>query len=52
MTKVKEGNVPVGLIPAVKYTAVSLQFQPGDRLVVVTDGVTEAEDGTGEFFRS
>jgi serine phosphatase RsbU (regulator of sigma subunit) len=29
-----------------------MQLKPGDRLVVVTDGVTEAEDATGEFFGS
>jgi len=50
VTRVEEGNVPVGLIPAVKYTAVMRQLKPGDRLIVVTDGVTEAEDDSGEFF--
>ena len=50
VTKVEEGNLPVGLIPGAIYTAVKLQLKPGDRLVVVTDGVTEAEDATGEMF--
>ena len=27
-----------------------LQLQPGDRLVLATDGVTEAEAPDGEFF--
>ncbi len=26
------------------------KLKPGDRLLLVTDGVTEAEDATGEFF--
>ncbi len=52
VTRVEHGNLPVGLMPGVKYTAVMHQLEPGDRLVVVTDGVTEAEDASGEFFGS
>jgi sigma-B regulation protein RsbU (phosphoserine phosphatase) len=52
VTRVEHGNLPVGLMPGVKYTAVIHQLKPGDRLVVVTDGVTEAEDSSGEFFGS
>jgi sigma-B regulation protein RsbU (phosphoserine phosphatase) len=50
VTKVEDGNLPVGLIPGAIYTEIKLQLKPGDRLVVVTDGVTEAEDATGEMF--
>jgi serine phosphatase RsbU (regulator of sigma subunit) len=50
VTKLEDGNLPVGLVPAAKYNAVQLQLTPGDRLVLVTDGVTEAEDAEGEFF--
>jgi phosphoserine phosphatase RsbU/P len=52
VSRLEDGNLPVGLIPAVKFNAIHLQLKPGDRLVVVTDGVTEAEDATGEFFGS
>ena len=52
LTRLEDGNLPVGLIPSVKFNAVNMQLKPGDRLVVVTDGVTEAEDATGEFFGS
>jgi len=52
VTRLEDGNVPVGLIPAVKFNSINLQLKPGDRLVVVTDGVTEAEDASGEFFGS
>jgi sigma-B regulation protein RsbU (phosphoserine phosphatase) len=52
VTRVEHGNLPVGLMPGVKYTAVMHQLKAGDRLVVVTDGVTEAEDASGEFFGS
>jgi len=50
VTKLEEGNLPVGLVPSVEFHVVRLQMKPGDRLVVVTDGVTEAEDEQGEFF--
>ncbi|MGB8770570.1 MAG: SpoIIE family protein phosphatase [Candidatus Korobacteraceae bacterium] len=50
ITKLEEGNLPVGLVPAVEFQATRLQLKPGDRLVLVTDGVTEAENAEGEFF--
>src|SRR5271165_1438271 len=50
VTKLEDGNLPVGLIPVARFTSAKHQLQPGDRIVVVTDGVTEAEDATGEFF--
>jgi serine phosphatase RsbU (regulator of sigma subunit) len=34
----------------VEFKAARVQLKPGDRLVLVTDGVTEAEDAEGEFF--
>jgi len=50
VTKLEEGNLPVGLVPMAEFQASRLQLKPGDRLMLVTDGVTEAEDATGEFF--
>ena len=48
--KVEAGNLPVGLISNAEFTATSFNLAQGDRLAVVTDGVTEAEDANGEFF--
>ncbi len=50
VTKLEDGNLPVGLVPGADFQAARLQLKPGDRLVLVTDGVTEAEDAEGEFF--
>ena len=50
VSKLEEGNLPVGLVPGVEFHAIRLQLSPGDRLLLVTDGVTEAEDAQGEFF--
>ncbi len=45
-----KGNLPVGLLPDAKYEGDRWQLKPGDRVVLVTDGVTEAENARGEFF--
>ena len=43
-------NVPVGLLADAGYQGGVCKLNPGDRLLVVTDGVTEAENAQGEFF--
>ena len=45
-----EANLPVGLLPDAEYKSARLQLKKGDRLILVTDGVTEAENARGEFF--
>jgi phosphoserine phosphatase RsbU/P len=44
------GNVPVGLLPDATFESASCQMKSGDRFILVTDGVTEAENAMGEFF--
>ena len=44
------GNLPVGLLPDAVYESDRYSLHAGDRLVLVTDGVTEAENAEGEFF--
>ncbi len=39
-----EGSFPVGLIPEAQYVAVRVTLEPGDTLVLFSDGVTEAAD--------
>jgi serine phosphatase RsbU (regulator of sigma subunit) len=50
VTKVEHGNLPVGVAAVADFQATRLRMKPGDRLLVVTDGVTEAENAEGEFF--
>ena len=50
VSRLFEANVPVGLLPDMDYTAAQRQMKPGDRLVLITDGVTEAENPADEFF--
>jgi serine phosphatase RsbU (regulator of sigma subunit) len=44
------GNLPVGLLSEASYESDQVQLKPGDRFIMVTDGVTEAENAHGEFY--
>ena len=44
------GNVPVGLLPDAIFESARCQLNSGDRFILVTDGVTEAENAMGDFF--
>jgi phosphoserine phosphatase RsbU/P len=46
------GNLPVGLLADATYESDHYSLHSGDRLVLVTDGVTEAENAAGEFFEN
>jgi len=41
-------DLPLGLIPGTAYNQTAVQLDPGDVLVLYTDGVNEAVDATGE----
>jgi serine phosphatase RsbU (regulator of sigma subunit) len=43
-------NMPVGMFPDAEYQSGRVQCARGDRLLIVTDGVTEAENKAGDFF--
>lgn len=45
-----DGSLPVGLISEAQYASQHAQLQPGDTLVLFSDGVTEAADTRGELF--
>jgi phosphoserine phosphatase RsbU/P len=44
------GNVPVGLLSDATFDSSSCHMKSGDRFIIVTDGVTEAENAMGDFF--
>jgi sigma-B regulation protein RsbU (phosphoserine phosphatase) len=46
----RHGNLPVGLLADATYESDRCNLHPGDRVVLVTDGVTEAENARGDFF--
>src|SRR6266403_507210 len=45
-----EGSYPVGLVPEAEYTAACLKLEPGDTLVLFSDGVTEAMDPDDQLY--
>jgi serine phosphatase RsbU (regulator of sigma subunit)/pSer/pThr/pTyr-binding forkhead associated (FHA) protein len=45
-----DGDVPVGLLPNATFHHVSANMPPGSRLVILSDGVTEAENCDGIEF--
>ena len=44
------GGVALGVVPEFTYEESSMTLQPGDRVVLYTDGVTEAENDQGDQF--
>ena len=50
VTRPQHGNLPVGLLADATYESDHVQLRPGDRFILVTDGVTEAENASGEFY--
>jgi sigma-B regulation protein RsbU (phosphoserine phosphatase) len=49
-TRLQEASFPIGLVPEAEFTSQRIQMHAGDRLLVVTDGVTEAMDPNEQFF--
>ncbi len=45
-----EGSFPVGMMPEATYRTACVQLEPGDTLVLYTDGVTEAADPDQQLF--
>jgi hypothetical protein len=44
------GGLPLGAIPEASYEEVRLYLHPGDRLLLLSDGVVEARQPSGELF--
>jgi serine phosphatase RsbU (regulator of sigma subunit) len=42
--------MPIGMLPEAEFKVEERQLSPGDRIVIYTDGVTEAQNAHGEFF--
>jgi sigma-B regulation protein RsbU (phosphoserine phosphatase) len=44
------GGLPLGMIEGAAYKAGETTFAPGDRILILTDGYTEAADLSGALF--
>ena len=45
------GSFPIGLVETASFTSSRFQLEPGDTLLLYTDGVTEAEDRDRNLFQ-
>ena len=48
--RLKPTGPAVGIMPHMKFSIQEVQLEPGDILLGYTDGVTEAQDPSGEFY--
>jgi len=48
--RLEEGGAVLGVFPDWRYNAGTVDLEPGDRLLLFTDGVTEAQNEEGEDF--
>jgi phosphoserine phosphatase RsbU/P len=44
-----EGGLPIGMFEGATYQGFEIQLSPGDRLFLMSDGMTEAADQQGQF---
>ncbi len=44
-----DADIPFGMVTGASYREQELQLEPGDRLVVVTDGLLERKEATGHL---
>ena len=42
-------GIPIGVQEGATWNKAYVQFQPGDRLLLYTDGIPEADNGNGEY---
>ena len=42
-------GTPMGLFADMQYPQLEAEYSPGDRLILFSDGITEARSGSGEF---
>ena len=45
-----DGSLPLGMIPDADFPTLSFDLQPSDRLVLISDGIVEAQNEHGDLF--
>ncbi len=45
-----ENCIPLGLLSAANYEEITFEMMPGDQITLITDGVLEARNASGELF--
>jgi serine phosphatase RsbU (regulator of sigma subunit) len=49
-TELDATGMPVGLVETAEFAVAECQLAPGDKVVIYSDGVTEAQNAAGDFF--
>jgi serine phosphatase RsbU (regulator of sigma subunit) len=45
-----EGALPLGMVECAEFSVMHFQLAPGDRLLLLSDGIAEAQDEKGQLF--
>ncbi|WP_263366812.1 PP2C family protein-serine/threonine phosphatase [Edaphobacter bradus] len=45
-----EGALPLGIVPEMEFPVVSFRLEEGDSLILMSDGIAEAQDAQGQLF--
>jgi serine phosphatase RsbU (regulator of sigma subunit) len=45
-----EGALPLGILPGLDFPVTSFKLEPGDSLLLMSDGIAEAQNAHGELF--
>ena len=45
-----QGALPLGILPDAEFSLMHFQLAPGDRLILMSDGIAEAQNEHGELF--
>ena len=47
-----DGGMPIGLIDAAQFETMSFRLTPGDRLLLLSDGLSECENSAGKMLEA
>jgi serine phosphatase RsbU (regulator of sigma subunit) len=50
LERLESNNAPVGLLEFMEYESRTIELEPGEKIILVTDGVTEAANAEDEMF--
>ena len=50
LVSLESTGLPIGMLESASYAALTLQLQPGDKVVLYSDGLSEAQSADGEYF--
>jgi sigma-B regulation protein RsbU (phosphoserine phosphatase) len=48
--KLNTTGMPLGMLEDAPVTRIEIQLEPGDKIVIYSDGLTDMEDSEGRFF--